>query len=100
MGAMTTKHSEKRMRQRGVTDDVLDTLVGWADIAVPVCGGDTSLWLSREGAKELAAEGVSRHHVDRLKGLAAVVTRDGVVKTVLVVRKSGRGKRRYRRGAK
>ncbi|WP_395452492.1 hypothetical protein ACHMW5_04175 [Azospirillum melinis] len=63
-------------------------------------GGETSLWLSREASQELAAEGFSPHHLERLMGLAAVVTGDGVVKTVLVVRKSGRGKRRYRRGAK
>lgn len=98
MGYIDTKHLEQRLRQRGVKGEAYSTILQWADVEVPVGGGDVSLTLSKDAIEELAVEGVPMACRDKLKRLAVVVTTDGVVKTCLVIRKSGRNWRRYRRG--
>lgn len=98
MGYIDTKHLERRLRQRGVKDKTYSTILEWADVEAPVGGGDVSLTLSKDAIEELAAEGVPVARRDKLKRLAVVVTTDGVVKTCMVIRKSGRNRRRYRRG--
>lgn len=98
MGYVGTKHLGRRMRQRGVTDERLSTLLDWADTEVHVGGGDVCLSASRAAVDEMAAEGVPAPMRGRMKDLAVVMASDGVLKTCLVIRKSGRGGRRYRRG--
>ena len=99
MGFTFTKHGLARAQQRGIKPDLIETLLGWGD-EVPVGGGAVSIALGSTGAEELLAEGVLPARVDRLRDLAVVVSRDGDIVTCMVLRKSGRGKRRYRHGLK
>lgn len=97
MSYIGTRHQERRLRQRGVDNETFAMIVEWADREVPVGGGAVSLTMSRGAINEMAVEGVRVPSCDKLSRLAVVVSSDGTVKTVLVMRKSGRSARRYRR---
>lgn len=100
MGTINTRHSEKRARQRGIRKDDLETLLTWGDVEAQVGDGAVSITMSRQAIAELKAEGVPPAKLSKLDKLAVVMTDDGMVKTVMVLRNSGRDKRRYRRGVK
>lgn len=97
MGFPFTKHSLVRAQQRCIKPDMIEILLGWGE-PVPVGGGAVSVTLGSAAADELVAEGMPSTRVDRLRDLAVVVSRDGDIVTCMVLRKSGRGKRRYRHG--
>lgn len=87
-----------RMRQRGVQNHLLTTLLTWGDVVVSVGGGDVSITVSRSTVLELVALGLRSDWGEKLGRLAVVVTKNGTVKTCAIIRQSGRGGRRYRRG--
>lgn len=98
MSEILSRHTEVRMRQRGVQNDLLATLLTWGDVVVPVGGGDMAITASRATVRELIAMGLRSDWGDKLGRLTAVVTANGVVKTCAIIRRSGRSKRRYRHG--
>lgn len=97
MDLVMSRHAERRAQQRGISRDEIEALVSWGR-PVPVGGGASSYTLTRAMAAGLAAEGVPAAAIERLPLRVVVVAGDGRVVTVAVLRRSGRGQRRYRHG--
>lgn len=92
-----SRHADVRANQRGVTYEMLDALIAFADFEVPVRGGCTVLRLSRERLDDRELRATLGPLADRLRFLAIVVADDsGSVVTVLHDHGRSQG-RRYRR---
>ncbi len=92
-----TRHAAVRANQRGVTHQMLDALIAWADVEASVGGGCTALSFSRQRMLDRDLRAVLGAAADRLTSLAVVLCDDtGDVVTVLHDRGGAQG-RRYRR---
>lgn len=92
-----TQHAQARAGQRGLPHAVIDALLAYADVEVPVGGGCTCLRCSREALRAAELRGLIGPLADRLKDLGAIVADDdGQIVTFLRVSGGPRG-RRYRR---
>ena len=89
-----TKHASRRLQQRGIPGTRLERHIQFADRVVPVGDGSICLTVSREGLADLAAEGVNRQELERLRRLAVVIAADEAVRTVMHLH--ARRGRRYR----
>jgi hypothetical protein len=83
LGSAISRHATKRCQQRGVSRVVLSTLLDHWDRSVPVGGGLTAVTLSRKEAVRLRTLGHPSGTLDRLSSLAAILSPDGQVVTVL-----------------
>lgn len=90
-----SKHATKRCQQRGVTDEMVATILTHADREAHCGDGCTALEISRNCIHGIGSgTGVAP---ERLHGLIIVLNNAGAV--VTVVRTRGRSaSRRYRRG--
>ena len=95
----TTKHSEARIRQRGLRASQVQRLVELADLDVSVGPNATAIRLSRKASAEAIADGLSPAVIEKLTGKAVVLADDGAIITVahLYGRKSSSYTRRDRR---
>jgi hypothetical protein len=92
-----TRHASIRANQRGVTHDMLDALIAYADFEASVGGGCTVLRLSRDRLEDRDLRASLGSSADRLASLAVVLADDtGQIVTVLHDHGSAEG-RRYRR---
>lgn len=92
-----TQHARARASQRGLPHAVIDALLAYADVEVPVGGGCTCLRCSREALRAAEIRSLIGPVADRLQDLRAIVADDdGQVVTVFRDR-GGRAGRRYRR---
>jgi len=91
-----SRHADRRAQQRGVTHAVLNDLLAFGDIEVPVGSGCVALSISRNRLQDLSVRGALQTNPDKLSCLAMVwsETREEVV-TVITGRSSRM--RRYRR---
>jgi hypothetical protein len=88
-----SRHAMVRARQRGITRDQIDAVVGYADMEARRGEGCASIWISCRELRRLGPltpEGIS---TDRLQGLTVLQSSDRCV-TVFRNRKS----KAYRRG--
>jgi len=92
-----TRHANIRASQRGVTHDLLDALIAYADFEIRAGGGCTVLRCSREGLRDRELRASLGPKADRLASLAVVMADDsGEIVTVLHDHGRSCG-RRYRR---
>lgn len=92
-----TRHASLRANQRGVTHDMLDALIAYADFEASVGSGCSVLRVSRERLKDRDLRASLGASADRLAGLAVILADDtGEIVTVLHDRGNADG-RRYRR---
>jgi len=91
-----TEHAQRRVQQRGTTNEVLSLHEFYADIDAFVGSGCISRTLSTQAYKDMIEEGVSAQAAERAKKRAVVYSADGSVVTVLLLR-SGQASH-YRRG--
>jgi hypothetical protein len=89
-------HASIRAQQRGVPHHLIDALVTWADVEVPVGGGCVAFSLSKRQMSDRGLRAKLGAELDRLAGVALVTDDTGAVVTVLYDR-GGAGGRRYRR---
>jgi hypothetical protein len=75
--ASLSTHANKRMQQRGIKEQILDTLLAYGDYQHK-CGADI-YHASISACKEMIAEGVNPQVMDKLNGLYAVVVNDTIV---------------------
>lgn len=95
--SVLTRHAALRAGQRGVTREMIDALLTYGDVEVPVGGGCTCLRCSR-AALGPEVRSVIGALADRLLGLRAIIAdEDGGIVTVFHDRGRRPG-RRYRRG--
>jgi hypothetical protein len=92
-----TKHARTRANQRGITLELIEALLVFADMEVPAEGGCTCLRCSREALAAAELRAVIGSIAERLQGLAAIVA-DDTGEIVTVFHDHGRADgRRYRR---
>jgi len=92
-----TRHAAVRANQRGVTIELIEALLLYADIEFSVGGGCTCLRCSREALKAAELRARIGSIAEQLRGLRAIVADDdGQIVTVLHDHGNGAG-RRYRR---
>ncbi len=84
-----TRHANRRMRQRGIRQNLLDLLLHNADLEAPIGSACTLYRVSRELATTLNAD-------DRLAHYGAIISQDGALVTVMPIRRTRSGAR-YRR---
>lgn len=94
MSEFVTQHARSRLQQRGVSTRIADLFVSYADVQLHAGEGAVSVSMSRDTATMLLAEGVDPDAIRRVRKLAAVLGRQGLV---TVLRPVGRKGRRYRR---
>ena len=83
-GHALTRHANVRASQRGVTHDLLDTLIAYADFEVRARSGCTVLRCSREGLQDRDLRASLGAMADRLASLAVIMSDDsGEIVTVL-----------------
>lgn len=87
-----TRHAERRAQQRGMSPALIDTVLRYADIEMPVGGRCVALRLSPEGVR-LLRQDHGAAAADRAKDIVLILA-DGVLVTVL--RAIGAAGRRYR----
>lgn len=77
MQSIQTNHAKKRMAQRGVQADAVETIMHFGDRCIFVGSGCTSISVTRAMAFDLAKAGeISPAMVDRVANLAVVVAND------------------------
>ena len=92
-----TRHATTRANQRGVTLELINALLMFADVEVPVDDGCTCLRCSRKALAVADLRGMLGSIAERLKGLRAIVA-DDTGQIVTVFHDHGRAAgRRYRR---
>jgi len=89
-----TDHARARCQQRGITTELLQTVLDEADRWTPVGSGVFAGTVSRGRKPELVAKGIPAQVADRAPGIR-VLAKDNAVITVL--HDHGRKGRRYRR---
>ena len=91
-----TEHAQRRVQQRGTTDEVLSLHEVYADIDAFVGSGCISRTLSTKAFQDMIEEGVSVQAAERARKRAIVYSADGSVITVLLMRSGSAS--HYRRG--
>jgi hypothetical protein len=71
-----TKHAIARANQRGVTLEVVNALLTYADVEVPVGSGCTCLRCSRDALEGVDIRDKLGSLAERLRGLRAIVADD------------------------
>ena len=94
MRSILTNHAQKRMSQRGVQAETVQTIVQFGDRQIFVGEGCTSISMSRDFAHELAQGGeINPSMADRITNLCVVVA-NGDESVVTVVRPNSRRRAR------
>jgi hypothetical protein len=92
-----SRHATVRANQRGVTHEMLDALIAYADFEAPVGSGCTVLRFSRERLMDRDLRASLGTTIDRLQSLAVILA-DDTGEVVTVLHDHGRAEgRRYRR---
>lgn len=91
-----SRHAGMRAQQRGVPHATLEALLTFADGETPAGGGCLVLRLSRVALSDPELRAALGGQADRLGSLAAVISNDGEIVTILHDRGAAAG-RRYRR---
>ena len=91
-----TDHAKKRMAQRGVQADTVETIIRFGDRCIFVGNGCTSISMTRTMASDLAKAGeISAAMVDRVANLAVVVANDNEAIITVVRPKNRKAARPY-----
>ena len=92
-----TKHVYNRIRQHGITDNVVDFVLAHADVWLHQGAGCESAMISRRCARKLRRRGFNPSYVDRAKNVIIVLSlKDGLVVTALRAHSSHKARRYFK----